>query len=82
MSFYVDTDEDGFGDPAVHGAWLVVLPDGYVADDTDCDDNDENEFPGQTWYLDRDGDNYGDGSTEVACERPMSGFLENESDSH
>ncbi|TRO67540.1 MopE-related protein, partial [Christiangramia sabulilitoris] len=49
-----------------------------VNSDTDCDDTDENEFPGQTWYLDADGDGYGDGTSVVTCERPASHFTEAE----
>ncbi len=77
LSFYADTDEDGFGDPAILEL-ACSAPAGFVADNTDCDDSDDDEFPGQVWYLDRDGDNYGDGSTEVSCERPAFGFLEAE----
>ncbi|MEO0728155.1 MAG: MopE-related protein [Bacteroidota bacterium] len=77
LTFYADTDEDGFGDAASFEL-ACAAPDGFVADNTDCDDNDGDEFPGQVWYLDRDGDNFGDGSTEVSCERPMNGFLADE----
>ncbi len=77
LTFYADTDEDGFGDATVTEL-ACSAPAGFVADNTDCDDGDEHEFPGQVWYLDRDGDNFGDGSTEISCERPMNGFLADE----
>ena len=36
----------------------------------DCDDNDPNEFRGQTWYKDTDDDGYSDGTSATQCERP------------
>ncbi|MEZ4966239.1 MAG: T9SS type A sorting domain-containing protein [Saprospiraceae bacterium] len=69
VTFYADTDGDGYGDPAVSGSFCDV-PSGYVADNTDCDDGDADEFPGQTWYEDADGDGYTTGTSQTACERP------------
>lgn len=77
LTFYLDIDEDTFGDPA-ETIEACTAPMGYVTDNTDCDDADADEFPGQTWYLDRDGDDYGDGSTVVSCERPEFGHLPSE----
>ncbi|PSR13749.1 MAG: hypothetical protein DA408_02675 [Bacteroidetes bacterium] len=74
LAFYADTDNDGFGD-ANNPTLACTVPAGYVADATDCNDANGNEFPGQTWYLDRDADGYGDGTTTVACLRPERGFL-------
>ena len=38
---------------------------------SDCDDGDSAEFPGQTWYVDSDGDGYGNPSVDqTACLRP------------
>ena len=40
-------------------------------DNTDCNDTDINEHPGQTWYKDSDADGYSDGTTNAAsCTRP------------
>ncbi|MBU0971417.1 MAG: hypothetical protein KKC20_12265, partial [Proteobacteria bacterium] len=58
-----------FGDPG-NTIIAFVLPPGYVENGDDCDDNDIKEFPGQTWYKDSDGDNYSDGTTTIACQRP------------
>ena len=77
-TFYVDADEDGFGDAAV-SELACTAPMGYVTNDADCDDTDANEFPDQQWYLDADGDGYGAVSgVVVSCERPTFGFLAEE----
>jgi large repetitive protein len=77
-TWYRDADQDGFGDPED----LIVLcdqPDGFVEDNTDCDDAFATIYPGapeycdlidqdcdgeadngHLWYLDHDGDGYGD----------------------
>ncbi|MCB9290593.1 MAG: metallophosphoesterase [Lewinellaceae bacterium] len=71
--YYADNDNDGFGDPA-SATQACSAPAGYVTDNTDCNDNDANEFPGQTWFLDADGDGYSTGSSQVACTRPASHY--------
>jgi len=76
--WYVDSDGDGF--------YITVRqctqPTGGLleADLTaeqlatlDCNDDDADEFPGQQWYVDSDGDGYvADAGT--ACARPTSGY--------
>ncbi|WP_242120927.1 putative metal-binding motif-containing protein [Aestuariivivens sediminicola] len=45
----------------VNGVWQQCITDndndGFTSD-IDCDDNNPNEFPGQIWYIDCDGDGY------------------------
>jgi alpha-tubulin suppressor-like RCC1 family protein len=53
-----DSDHDGYA------------IDGGACGSVDCDDGDDNERPGQTWYADLDGDLYSDGSVSITCERP------------
>jgi|GEM_PF-1069251 hypothetical protein len=94
-TWYRDSDADGFGD-ATSTVESCPQPDGYVADNTDCDDTDPATFPGAqelcdgvdndcdeeideyvsdaVWYLDADGDSYGDPNAFMAngCEEPES----------
>ncbi len=44
-TYYADTDEDGYGDPAVSTTGCVA-PGGYVDNDADCDDSDPAIYPG------------------------------------
>lgn len=55
--------------------------DGYTVSQGDCDDNDAEEFPGQTWYTDSDGDGFGnmDDTGTISCEKP-GGLVSNNDD--
>ncbi len=45
VTWYADADADTFGDPATTDI-DCDQPSGYVADGTDCDDTDANQYPG------------------------------------
>jgi len=58
-TYYRDFDEDGYGNPAVNS--LLCGPvSGYVADSTDCDDNDVTAFPGAPEVCDGEDNNCDD----------------------
>lgn len=64
-----DLDGDGYGNPA-DSIVDYSIPQGYVISNTDCNDNDAMEYPGQVWYGDADGDGYGNGLSMTQCQRP------------
>lgn len=57
--FFLDQDNDGFGDPRT-GVASCIIPEGHVEDSTDCDDNDPNNFPGNIETCDRADNNCDD----------------------
>lgn len=61
-TYYQDSDGDGFGNPAI-STIACAQPVGYVSNNTDCDDTDALEKPGQVWYKDTDNDGYGASAT-------------------
>lgn len=64
-NFFFDSDEDGFGDDS-ESIFTCAAPQGYVEDNTDCDDSSARTFPGSAEHdsltncmRDEDMDGYG-----------------------
>jgi len=75
--FYADTDNDGFGDLA-NDTLVCNAPAGYVANSTDCNDNDALVNPTTIWYQDLDNDQVGNSAvSQVACLQPAGYVLVN-----
>jgi len=71
QTFYRDADGDGYGSPTVT-VYYSVIPAGYVANNTDCNDQDFNTNPNMKWYADVDGDGLGDAANFVTqCMAPV-----------
>ncbi|MEZ4811315.1 MAG: MopE-related protein [Allomuricauda sp.] len=72
ITYYPDNDGDGYGDPlsseTVSQPACDPAPEGFVTNNEDCDDQNENANPGIgqiTYYPDLDHDGYGDGSNPI-----------------
>ena len=73
--YYLDADGDGFGNPMQAMESCEEL-EGYVQNNTDCNDENADEFPEQEWYLDADGDGFGSASdTLIQCAHPTAYVL-------
>ncbi|MEP7141573.1 MAG: choice-of-anchor tandem repeat GloVer-containing protein [Ferruginibacter sp.] len=78
-TYYQDADSDGYGNPNI-AISACIKPAGYVADNTDCDDNNSAIHASVTWYRDEDGDGYGNPSISIkACTKPA-GYVANNND--
>lgn len=78
-AWYLDQDEDGFGDPATV-VMACEAPEGHVEEGNDCDDTNPDINDANAWYIDADGDGLGDPAVWViACEGPP-GWVEIDTD--
>lgn len=74
--WYADSDGDGLGNPN-EMVMSCTAPDGYVTDNSDCDDTDHDIQGPTIWFADTDGDGFGDpNSTMIDCTAPA-GFVSN-----
>lgn len=66
IDYYIDSDSDGYGNPGITQQGCTA-PAGYVADNTDCNDNDGAVFEEIILYPDSDQDTYGADSPVPVC---------------
>lgn len=75
--YYADTDDDGYGDPAVTAPGCWAAPEGFVDDDTDCDDADAATSPAATELCngyDDDCDDLVDSADPTVADEGMTWF--------
>lgn len=65
-TYYLDADGDGYGDPD-NAMQSDFQPQGYVADNSDCDDNDAATNPGAVEVCGDEKDNNCDGRIDEGC---------------
>ena len=65
-TYYLDSDGDGFGDPN-NFMQSSFQPQGYVTDNTDCDDTDPDTHPGATEICGDSRDNNCNGQIDEGC---------------
>ena len=77
QTYYADTDGDGYGNPA-SSVSDCSAPAGYVSDNTDCNDSNDEEFPGAIWYQDSDNDGLGNNAVSLTqCMQPANYVSDN-----
>lgn len=67
QTFFQDQDGDGFGDPDAPEE-ACEAGNGLVADNTDCDDDNDTRAALVSAYADGDGDGFGTGDLQTICE--------------
>jgi len=77
-TFYEDSDGDTYGE-ASSSTQACSAPSGYVADDTDCDDDDGTAYPGATEECDEDDEDC-DGSVDEGVTTTY--YLDSDGDSY
>ena len=74
-AFYPDSDGDGFGDADAELLWSCAEPDGFVANNDDCDDSDRAVNPRAGEQYDNGVDNDCDGFEYCLADRDNDGVV-------
>jgi large repetitive protein len=77
--WFMDADSDGFGNPE-EGHMACYLPDGYVADSTDCDDQRALSSPAATEYCNGIDDDCGGDTDEDDAADALEWYLDSDGD--
>jgi parallel beta-helix repeat protein len=83
-TFYADTDADGYGDPGSSDE-ACAPSSGWIADDTDCDDDDASAYPGADEIcdgVDNDCDGLTDDDDAIASGEGSTWFTDSDGDSY
>ncbi|MGL2962857.1 DUF4082 domain-containing protein [Flavobacterium sp. RSB2_4_14] len=85
VTYYADTDNDGYGDINAPQITCLGQPMSYVTNNSDCDDTNVAIHTTFMFYADTDGDGYGAGSLIALCAvdantPPTAGFVSNNID--
>jgi hypothetical protein len=71
QTYYADADGDTFGNPTSTTS-ACTPPNGYVLNNTDCDDANASINPTTVWYQDLDNDTYGNTAVTLTnCLQPV-----------
>lgn len=79
-TYYSDSDADSFGDP-MSSLEACTVPSGYVADNTDCDDESDGNFPGADEVCDGIDNNCNDSIDDAPID-PVEFFLDADGDGY
>jgi hypothetical protein len=74
QTYYADFDGDGFGDLNLD-TLTCNLPNGFVIDNTDCNDQNALINPSTLWYFDADNDQIGDATVSFTGCTPPNGYV-------
>jgi YDG domain/Putative Ig domain/Putative metal-binding motif len=82
VTYYVDADQDGYGSTATVSLCVATAPEGYAANNTDCDDTNSQVWQSGSFYVDADADTYGTGELVSICygANTPSGYAVNNTD--
>lgn len=67
ITYYADSDNDGFGNQAITQVSCLGAPAGFVGNSTDCDDTNPLRNAEFQFYSDNDGDGFGTGALVWTC---------------
>jgi len=81
-TWYMDSDNDQYGDPNITTRACFSPPFGYVSNSLDCDDSDAAEFPGAQEVCDGDDDDCDGQIDEAGATGGATSYQDSDSDSY